>query len=731
MRLLLPEQAPPLGLYVLPVYSAYALYTNGELAAHAGVVGAQSESSTPYLTSRTVTFDTDSDVVDLVFHVSNFANARAGLLNPIYFGEAGAIERFVYTGHLVKLGIFCAVFLMCLYHLSIYLLYRTELATLYFSVFCFLICLRLLFSYDYLISGLVTLPWSVSIRVEYLTVYLGTLAFFAFVDATFPDQLHRYFKKVLYTLCVLFSIGVLVLHSLVITEIIALFHIVLMVSMVYLLIQMIRAATRGEADARVFMAGVSVLLLATMNDVISFNGLIKLPYLTPAGVFIFVIFQAFILARRFTNAMSSLEQLTQALSKSNQIKENFLATIGHEMRSPMNGIVGGVDLLKARQPDSPELAIIESSANEMVTLIDRMLDITQLNQDSLRITPHRVELQAFVQSLSEKYAAMCQKKGLTWQVECQQNIPEALIFDSVKVRIVLEHLLDNAVKFTERGGVRLVVKATPVSAKDAQAMAIVFHVIDTGVGIGPQHRERIFEAFSQMETGYNRRFGGLGLGLALSNRYARLLGGQIVFQPDSQGTRFSFLFNGSRAGGAASNAAGEAATQQQPIAIHATQIETEAALDSVDALSTLLQSQDNARVLIVEDIPANQLILRKMAEKLGFVTDMASNGIEALEQLEANRYVLVLMDCQMPLMDGYEATRRIRQSKAPYRDIGIIAVTANVLESEQHACFEAGMDDFIAKPVRKAVLAAHMVRVLKRRNGAATAAAPGPESGKL
>ena len=704
LRILLPQGSDQFALYILPVYSSYNLFIDGVAVGSAGKVSDDADESIAYLASATYKFSPTEEMTEILLQVSNHTNARGGILNSIYFGSADAVEEFVYRNHIAKLFIFSGIFLMCLYHLVIYLLYRSEKATLYFSFFCFLICVRLLFSYEYLISNIITLPWSISIRIEYLTVYLGALTFFAFIDATFPGMLQRRLKQIFIIACIVFSASVLLSHSLFFTGIIRYFHGILLLSLIYLLTVMTRAAIKGEPDARVFLFGMFILMAVTLNDVISFMGIIKLPYLTPAGVFIFVILQAFILARRFTHAMKGMEKLTRELRNSNRIKENFLATIGHEMRSPMNGIIGGVELLRARDRKDTELNIIESSANEMVSIIDKILETTQLNQEGLTIRMQDVTMTELLDSISEKYRPVCQRKGLEWQTSLHNDVPEKLRFDAEKVQIILGHLLDNAIKFTESGSVHLVVKAKPATDDTHKAAspdtALVFHVIDTGIGIGPQHREKIFEAFSQKETGYNRRFGGLGLGLALSNGYARALGGTIVFQRETKGTRFSFILNVERADANAS-------AEPNSVACVSDNQMTE-------DLGPILQRLNNNRILIAEDIPANQMIIRKMAEKLGFEADLAENGEEALQLLEKNRYLLILMDCQMPIMDGYEATQRIRQSTATYRDIAIIAVTANVLESEQKQCFDAGMDAFIAKPVKQAMLKREIVKLLAR-----------------
>jgi len=351
-------------------------------------------------------------------------------------------------------------------------------------------------------------------------------------------------------------------------------------------------------------------------------------------------------------------------------KTDFLANVSHEIRTPMTAVLGYTDLLLAGAGDTTErevwAAAVRRNGAQLLDLIDGILDVSRLEGDRLEIQRRRCELREVVEPVASTARAEAHEKGLAFTCELGDGCPAAIDSDPVRLRQILANLLRNAVKFTSSGSVSLrVSRATDSGSK------LVFEVADSGVGIPAKDFERIFAPFGQVDASHTRRFGGAGLGLAISRRLAKLLGGTLGVSSDpGRGSTF--------------------------------RLEVEAPAVAPAAADPPLR---RARVLLAEDGTDNQRLIRALLRPRADVA-LVENGAQALAQalaaLDAGEpYDLVLMDMQMPVMDGYEATRRLRASgyTAP-----IVALTAHAMSSDRERCLEAGCDEYLTKPIDRARL---------------------------
>jgi signal transduction histidine kinase/CheY-like chemotaxis protein len=374
----------------------------------------------------------------------------------------------------------------------------------------------------------------------------------------------------------------------------------------------------------------------------------------------------------------------------NLAKSEFLANMSHEIRTPMNGVIGMLHLLEGTALSLPQRADVEvakTSAEALLTIINDVLDFSRVEAGRLQFEQVEFSLQQCVEDVVAILALSAREKGLLLSAEVEAGTPDAIVGDRGRLRQVLLNLVNNGIKFTAEGSVSIRVKGAP---DGPAAVRVGFTVTDTGIGIPSHQQAIIFEPFRQGDGGVNRKYGGTGLGLAISSRLIGFMGGRLsVDSEPGCGSAFSFELS-------------------YPLTLVSTTSSSAGGAPTVSALEGL-------EVLVAEDNPVNQMIAVRMLERQGHRAAVALNGVEVLERLRTGSYQLILMDMQMPEMDGLQATREIRRAeRGSDRHIPIIAMTANALSCDRERCIDAGMDDYLSKPIRPQALAEGIETVLRR-----------------
>ncbi|AIS14151.1 histidine kinase [Pseudomonas chlororaphis subsp. aurantiaca] len=381
-------------------------------------------------------------------------------------------------------------------------------------------------------------------------------------------------------------------------------------------------------------------------------------------------------SREQHQAMAQLIQTREEAERANNAKSDFLAMMSHELRTPMNGVLGMLQLLETTEmtDEQHEYAALASESTEhLLKVINDILDFSRIERSALELEHIPFNLAELISSSAQAFQHSAAQRGLDLQLRLPPGMESLQVKgDPTRIRQILVNLIGNALKFTEQGSVTI---EPQWQALDHELLWFTCSVRDSGIGISPQSLELMFNAFQQADSSISRRYGGTGLGLPIARTLAERMGGTLRAQSEE--------------------GRGSVFTLEIPLALYQ---------QSLPVLAPRVHSGhahgEGRNVLLVEDNPVNQTVIQAMLRSLGFTVSIATDGAQAIRSAESLIFEAILMDCRLPLIDGYEATRQIRQLPG-CADLPIIALTANALQGDREACLSAGMNDYLAKPFKR------------------------------
>ncbi|GBF50503.1 two component response regulator sensor histidine kinase/response regulator subunits [Leptospira ryugenii] len=617
---------------------------------------------------------------------------------PVLLGEWQALQRRHLSDIASSLFLAGAVFIIALYHFGLFYWRPVDKGNLLFGIAAFVLSIRTLCTGERFLFNAyeAILGWDICLRIEYLTFYISPYLFYAFFKEFYPKYYPWWTEWSLKLPTVLFSVFLLFTSPVFFTSLNSYFNIILLYAVILILQGIFRASFHKEEGSTFFAMGISIMALATLIDILNAYQILFSVEAIPIGIFLFILLQSFTLSRKFSLSFSKVEDLSKRLLVMDKLKDEFLANTSHELKTPLNGIIGIAESMfdgiggRLNVEQKQNLGMIVTSGKRLSALVDDILDFSKMRNRDLSLDIKPLSMQSLVELVLVISRPLFTVKNLI----VRNLIPpdfSPVLGDESRIQQILFNIIGNAIKFTDKGKIEINASIVDKMAK--------FSIADTGIGIASEHFESIFQSFEQVDSSSTRQFGGAGLGLAITKRLVELHGGRIWVE-SSIGTGSVFHFTLPLA------KEGELPKESIPnITIdHWSRLPLEMETSEItpiedDDPNTLREGM--FRVLVVDDEPINRQVLRNHLTLIGCDIVEAANGGEALRAIqERGPFELMLLDIMMPGMSGYDVCSVIRESFSLY-ELPILFLTAKNQITDIVSALEAGGNDYLSKPFDK------------------------------
>lgn len=685
LKLILPHNRPQMGMTIFDVYSSYKFYINKQLVAQNGTPATRKEDAVPFWNTKTIIVPSNADTFNIEMQVANFWHSKGGVY------KAPLLRNYKDLSHINDIDWGLDVFLTgCLFmsgllFFGLYLFARHDRSILYFAIFCVVYCYRIIGTEPYILHGLFTnISWFFTIRLEYISLALSVAFFIMYMRHLYPEETNSSLVKILFWICVIYTVIITVAPVQLFSAILPVYLAAMFfyIGYAFYVFGMASRNNRSGSDYAFLSSGVALILFFVIN--LNYFGVI---YPVKEAIIVcyilFLFLQSLILSFRFSYR---LKQAALQAQQGLKAKTEFLSTMSHEIRTPLNAVIGMSHLLlhgNPREDQKENMEVLSFSANNLMSIVNDILDFSKLDANQMKfeqIDMHLYEIGVNIVRAQQQYA---NDKGLELKYDFDETIATTVTGDPTRLTQVINNLLHNAVKFTRAGWVKLsIIKMQ----QNEQHVTVKIMVEDTGIGISAEKQKLIFERFTQADSSTSRSYGGTGLGLAICKKILELQNVTLQVQSE-EGSGSVFWFE-----------------QTFPVVEHAKYndpISQPAALAS--------KPLQHYHILLVEDNSFNAMVATSILGDFGATIDVAVNGKEAIEKFDPAIHQIILMDLSMPVMDGYEATKLIREKN---KTIPIIALTATVPEEAERQAKGIGFSDIVEKPFNPDVLCKSILKQL-------------------
>ncbi len=678
------------------IFTEYRLWINGRIIdAHGSFAGGPVR----FLKPDVFTFSSDSGVVEIVLQVRNYAHGNAGIGQSFLLGRPEVLARKHMASVITEMILTAICVFAGIYHTIIFAFRHRERDLLYFGLFCLVIAARTMSTGNtYMMQLFPDMTFGTGSRIATAVIPLSVVCFLLFSYHFFVDTMPKLPTRVLTGLNMMYIMLVFVTSTFFYSTVYTWYLLVIVASSVFIIGTAIVSIVRGNRYAIIFLAGFSFIFIGATNDMLHYKQVINTGYYLSFFFSAFIIAQSVLLSIRFANEHKIVERMSERLMALDRLKDDFLANTSHELRTPINGIIGiGESLLDGAAgalpvPVRKNLEVIVTSGKRLATLINDILDYSKLRNNDIAISAKPVDLKQVVSVVITVIRATMPEKN----VDVLNDIPTDMPFveaDENRLQQIMYNLIGNAFKFTQHGCVRI----GAVESGDS----VEISVEDTGIGIPSDRLDDIFKSFEQVDGSISREYGGTGLGLSITKKLVELHGGRIRVESEvGKGSRFSFSLMKS-----IQDRANTGGIESTPEACVPEKMENTGRGEFPAAEHQ--EAGFKGKVLLVDDEKVNIQVLTNYLMTRSYGSDFAYNGLDAIRMTENGSYDLILLDVMMPRMSGYDVCRKLREKYSSF-ELPILMLTAKNRCEDIVTAFNLGANDYIVKPFDKSELMARI-----------------------